>query len=70
MRLEARPQRLNDSVSMVELQGGRAIDHQFVNPSEAEFHQSVTLTTALVYKDTSFDSIEAVASDIQITDII
>jgi len=70
MRLEARPQRLNDSVSMVEMQGGRGIDHQFVNPSEAEFHQSVTLTTSLVYEDTTFDTIETITSEIEIVDTI
>jgi hypothetical protein len=49
---------------------GMGIDHQFVNPSEDEFQQSVKLTSALVHVDTDYDTIEAFQNNIEIVDLV
>lgn len=69
LKLEAHPRRLNNSVSMVEMNGGGGVDHQFVNPTEAEFSQSVTFTTAMIYEDTDFNTIEEIVEEIEVTDL-
>lgn len=69
-KIESTPHLLSNDISQAELNSGGGMNHQFVNPSESEFNQTFTLTSALVYTDSEWDRIEDFTNDFEITDTI
>ena len=68
-KLEMSPARLSDSVSHVEMVGGGGVQHQFVSTTESEFNQSVALHSSLVIEDDSYERIEEIESELEITEL-
>jgi hypothetical protein len=66
-KLKAHPERLSEAISRVEPGSLTGMNHQFVNPTETSFTQSVRFTSALVYSDTSYRNIEDIIIDIENT---
>lgn len=70
LKLESDPQRLSDSISRASMGSGGGVTHQFVSTTEAEFTQSATFATSIVYEDSDYDTIEDVIQEVVITDTI
>jgi hypothetical protein len=64
--LEARPQRLSDRISRVEMNSGGGVQHQFVSTTESEFNQTATLYSSLIYEDSDYDNIEEIETELDI----
>lgn len=66
-KLESNPSQLSGSVSMVTVGNGGGINHQFIDPTEAEITQSATFLSAFTYVDESLTNIEEVDFDVVVT---
>jgi hypothetical protein len=68
LRLSTDPTTIDTTVRNLELGGGGGIEHQFHTPAETELNQTVTITSFIQHKDTTFDVLENIISDIEIVD--